>query len=430
MKRRIAIICGLAAGAAGACYLLGVLLNWRVDPYGVYGSRVFSGFNARKTELHKQIRRVKAVRIHDQTPSQLILGTSRAEYGLDFAHPCWGSGTPVFNASIPAGNIYEIMRFVQHAAAVGKLERVVVSLDFFAFNAHVRTKMGDVDALLAAAPDGAANGGRERRKLKYGDLFSPDAIGAAWKTVRKQDEEARYTVDLHVNEKSMEERFREGDGHRWAFQDSAGDYLFVVYCPPPAREYAFRKEQGDAVYDTIECLRNILRIGHREGADVRLFVTPSHAWQLECIRARGIWHLFDEWKRQLVAVNEEEAARAGAEPFPLWDFFHCNSITTEPVPPAGDRETRMAYFLEGSHFSKQTGRMVLDRLFADSATGQPVPEDFGIRMTPDTIDRHLELAAKAFAAWRETVPEDIAELAELVAKAATATRRDQVRISR
>ena len=49
-------------------------------------------------------------------------------------------------------------------------------------------------------------------------------------------------------------------------------------------------------------------------------------------QALGLGERYEFWLRKLVRINEEEAARAGRPPLPLWDFSDTNTITREPVP--------------------------------------------------------------------------------------------------
>jgi hypothetical protein len=46
------------------------------------------------------------------------------------------------------------------------------------------------------------------------------------------------------------------------------------------------------------------------------------------IRALGIGERYEFWLKELVRINEEEAALAGKPPLPLWDFSDPNTITT------------------------------------------------------------------------------------------------------
>ena len=50
---------------------------------------------------------------------------------------------------------------------------------------------------------------------------------------------------------------------------------------------------------------------------------------------------WEEWKRALVSIVEDEAAKAGVKPFPLWDFSGFNPLSMELVPHTNDKKTKM-----------------------------------------------------------------------------------------
>jgi hypothetical protein len=72
-------------------------------------------------------------------------------------------------------------------------------------------------------------------------------------------------------------------------------------------------------------------------------------------------------------------------PIPLGDFSGYNSMTTEPVPPSGDTTSRMKWYWESSHYRKELGDLVLDRLLEYEGTGRAIPVDFGILLTRDNL---------------------------------------------
>ncbi len=411
-QKSLTIFLGLLAILLG----LAALFVWRVDPYAVYGVPLVRHFNANKPELHKNLRFVKAVRLQAAAPAAIWLGTSRAEYGLDFDHPGWRH--PPFNAAISGAGAYEIMRFLQHAVGAGQLEQVVLSLDFFAFNARIPNRLADLDDKLALLPDGQPQRWPQlaAATLKYRDLLSLDQLKASFDTVKDQGRTPRYFADLRVNDASVGERIAEGFGHRWAFKECVHSYMAVIY-----RDYSFASQKNGQTVDTLDCLRTMIRTAHARQVDLRAFITPSHAWQLETIRAVGLWPQFEEWKRQLVAIFAEEAAAAGQSPYPLWDFFDYNSVNCEPVPSADQRQYRMRYYLESSHFTKPVGRFVLDNVLATHTPGEAIPADFGVPLTPANLAAHLAAVNQRGAAYRAAHPDDLADIAALSAKTANRT---------
>jgi hypothetical protein len=166
----------------------------------------------------------------------------------------------------------------------------------------------------------------------------------------------------------------------------------------------------------------VLRLAHQKKLDLRLFISPSHARQWETLHVGGLWTTWEDWKRQLVKINVEEASRAAAGPFPLWDFSGYTALTTEPFPALGDVASTMRWYWESSHYKKQLGDLVLDRVFDYRDPSRELPGDFGIRLDPATIEAHLAWIRAGRERWVAQYPDDANEIAQVAAM----LRRNQV----
>jgi hypothetical protein len=129
-----------------------------------------------------------------------------------------------------------------------------------------------------------------------------------------------------------------------------------------------------------------------------MFVTPVHAVVRVLQQGLGIGERYEFWLKELVRINEEEAALAGRPALPLWDFSDPNTITREPVPAASDL-TPMRWFWEHSHYRKVTGDLILDRTLSYSTRERPLPADFGVRLTETNVDAHIARVRSELAAW-------------------------------
>lgn len=164
----------------------------------------------------------------------------------------------------------------------------------------------------------------------------------------------------------------------------------------PKMQYCFtNNETGMTTFDPY---RFMIQKAYAEGTDLRLFITPLHALVRATIEALGLGERYRFWLKELIRINEEEASRAGRQPFPLWDFSAPSSITTEPIPRLGDHSP-MRWFWERSHYRRQTGDLILDRLFDYSDPGRASHEDFGMRLTSANVDAHLAEGTKSVAKW-------------------------------
>ena len=77
---------------------------------------------------------------------------------------------------------------------------------------------------------------------------------------------------------------------------------------PPKFSYCFtNSETGMTLFDPF---RFMLRRAYAEGTDLRLYMTPLHAAVRKLVGAIGLDQRYEFWLKEIVRINEEEAARA------------------------------------------------------------------------------------------------------------------------
>lgn len=396
------------------CLLVGLLLvvgacNLIVDPYDICRLVTIPGFNQNKPAAPRHVRVTKPALLRRYRFPALATGSSRVEIGIDPDHPGWDPRyRPVFNFGLGAAGIEEIAQRLENILDEQTVGQLVIGLDFFMFNAMLPNPL-------------AAEGEPEVSRWRIlgsgpgewlSALLTTDALRASIETVRKQDRvrDPGYLPDGQIDTTFNLHRVSRV-GHRQSFQRVERQYLDSDYFPPPLRLYRFEDPQSGA--STLAAFRRILDAARAHGVDLHLYISPEHARLLEVAVQSGLWPRFEEWKRELVAIVAAEAAAApGRQPYPLWDFSGYNSVTCEEVPSAGDRQTQMRYFWEGSHFKSETGDLLLDRLFVRCQPGREVPADFGVRLSPSNIETHIEEIRLRQQAYRKGHPADVAEIVE------------------
>lgn len=180
-------------------------------------------------------------------------------------------------------------------------------------------------------------------------------------------------------------------------------------------EYATKNNEhapsgAAAIHPSFNHYRTLLRMAYRDNIDLRLLISPSHAWHWEALRIKGAWSRFEHIKRMLVRINAEEADKAGKPAFALWDFSGYNDLSVEEVPAPNDEKEHMRWFWESVHYKKPLGDLVLDRVLDYHATGRVAPQDFGVKITPANIEEHLNNLQKGQKEWEEAHPRDVAEI--------------------
>jgi hypothetical protein len=371
-------------------------LNWFADPYAIFGSPQWPGINEAKPALQTNWRIFKLVGYVHRPMDALILGTSRAHAGLSPKHQAF-NGLRTLNLAIPGQPYEETQSIFKYAVEHNPLKLAVFGLDFFASNTY-----------HPSTPDSTPDNFAVDRKQKL--LFSFDTLLASSKTLF-QPGTFPLTPDMAISdnrEKYSKRAFLKSEkGYMWG-----GGYL-----PGPNCMFRFEAEPTETgrvnKAPPLENLRAAIALAHQRHVKLYLFISPSHARQWEVLATLGLWDAWEAWKRKLVQINEEEAARAHEKPFPLWDFSGYNSITAENLPERETADAVMVGYIESSHYKPAIGNLLLDRMFNLNVPGRTIPEDFGVLLSENTIEQHLRNIRSARTRYRQTHQQYLAEITGL-----------------
>jgi len=394
--------------------LIGVIvINAVINPFNLFEGLRITGINDYKYELPRNSRLSKAVDLRRFHPDCLVLGSSRAQFGIDPSHPAW-ENCRAYNLALAAGGLYETMRYFQQAALLQRPKEAVISLDLFMMNVYRGPQGGFQEERLMTNPDGSPNP-QWRRTYAYdifSNLLSWYSLKASSRTLfprsprQVRGPENGYWEFRHDSVITPSRRTR-----REAFRRSEQAFLTEHWFPAPRRRFATRDpESGKDAYND---LRTILRLAHQHETRLFLCVSPSHARQWEALLQAGLWNEFENWKRMLVRVNDEEAKRAGRTPFAVWDFSGYNTYTTEEVPAEDSPENDMRWYWESSHFKKELGDHVLNRVLGYRTTDPVTAPDFGVRLDARNIEAHLAAVRAAQRRWQRTHASDVTEIEEI-----------------
>ncbi|MCP5141899.1 MAG: hypothetical protein H6980_06070 [Gammaproteobacteria bacterium] len=375
------------------------LINYVVDPYGLFDAPRVDGFNLVKPRAGERSRTAKAYQVLRRMPSTLIVGNSRPEIGLDPASRCWpDADRPVYNLSLPGAAAFRQGRYAQHAVVGGgqgggKVRQVVWGVDFTDFigittpeeaaRRHWSEHHFEFDDRLLVRADGSPNPwrwyGRFTDQAK--GLFSLEGAIDSVSTVLAQDAPNAATL--------------RADGFNPAF-----DYLPVIHREGQAMLFAhklaylreFTGTPGRDVFmpgtrwsESFQALTDILRQLREAGVEVILFINPYHADYMAVLDEVGKWDQFEDWKRTLVGIAADTGVAA------LWDFNAYNRYTLEPSPPAGDRSSVLRWFWEPAHYRAEYGELMLSIMLPDAACtgGVDAQLELGTRIDAGNLEAHL-----------------------------------------
>ncbi|WP_204150273.1 hypothetical protein [Leptolyngbya sp. CCY15150] len=394
--------------------------NFIVDPYGLFRIVDIEGFNTLKPEFNRNLIHSKTAAIRYVKPESIILGTSRANQGYDPDHPGWGDEAPYprFNLGTPAANIYRMYRLVQHSQSVQPLKQIIFALDFFSFNAY-RANDGGIDSYVDVSYEGKPQPFAHLKGL-FPAFISFDAISSSFKTIGDQDlDKVQSTYFFNGFQYKAGRAYQ----NRVHYLRGCARFVKSVYFPPPRRLYDFYDAQTQR--DSFALFRELVSMAYTNQIDLRFAINPPHAYLMEVISRANIWDKFEEWKRALVDINEEEAARHNAEPYPIWDFSGYNSVTTQEIPDEQTLDTGDFYYHEASHFKALAGDMILDRVLDYQDSEREVPDDFGVRLTSESIEQHLAQIRADRRFYRRTHAEEVNDVKEVIEAPLKLVRRVQ-----
>lgn len=388
------------------------IFNLVVDPFSMFGLVKIKGTNEQKPEFGKHVRMIKAHTVRLLKPSGIILGSSRAEYGIDPEHPGWSiASRPVYNLALPSGSMYEALRYLQHAQAIKNIEEVVLALDLFMFNANWQKADDYRDDRLATPATFDLNTGWLRDMTTT--LFSIDAIRASIETIASQSDPnyVGYLMNGARHPLDNWNKIRSKGGHHAAFINN--------------EKYSLTAPDGWALFSlgdpainkqaTLDNFRKLVSFSREHNIRMYVLISPVHARKLEVLWQLGLWDTFEKWKRALVNILAADVALYPDSPsIPLYDFTGYYDITTEDLPKHGDNTSQMQWYWEGSHYKKRVGDLMLDRIFAHETNKMKITTSFGASIKPDNIESHLAQIRADHNYYMNTHPEDIEEIKMLI----------------
>jgi hypothetical protein len=391
----------LLSFAIAGVFLFVAAFNRLIDSYALYEGPVIEGLNKNKPVFSRHLRLSKAAAIRKYKPTAIVLGTSRAEYAIDPKHAGWQEDE-VYNLGLSSANLYEAFRYMQHAQAVHSLNQVVLMADFRMFNANENNENDFEELQLAVDVNGDLQS--DYLDIKIPTLLSLDALIQSVETIYKQNNTDSIYLENGMLDTTHNDRFiYDRGGHRNAFIQNEKGY-FKSY-----KNFSFVSTTNNRW----KTYKELLLLAQQNNIQLNIVIPPTHARQSETIVARGIWNDFEKWKRKLVELNEQVALEQNRELFPIWDFSGYNSYTTESVTENGDKESTMQWYWESSHYKKELGDLVLDRIFNYKHPDRVVNDDFGVLLNSDTIEPHLRQIRNDQLLWRQSYTEDVAEIEAL-----------------
>jgi hypothetical protein len=344
-----------------------IIFNIKIDPYGIWNSQEIAGINRIKPKQRNQVKLLKSVQIIHEKPMIVFLGSSSVNLGLSPQHPGFHPNSQVYNLGIPGSNMYETMRFFDHAIAnQPNIQHIILGVDFFMFNKNRPVAIDFNEDQLG------------KNYIILPDLikttYSFDTLFNSIETIFMNHTNPGlnpYQSQGLQNEKYFKTYLLNNGSIPKTFQRELGDYLRET------RFYGKFEFSPNALAN----FQRIVEICRQKNIKLTVFISPIHVTQLEAIEIAQLWDEFADWKRKLIKIT------------PIWDFSGYNIITTEPI------SNQMKNYFDHAHYRQRIGNLMLNKMLAYNL-GE-VPRDFGVFLTDQNLDVYLKITDRQKILWEK-----------------------------
>ncbi|CAM3026746.1 hypothetical protein [Legionella worsleiensis] len=384
------------------CFII-ILLNWLVNPYNIYQSLPIKQFS-QKPLVTSHLRLAKAIAVEWIKPDILILGSSTAETGLSPQFPAWNN-SKVYNLGLSGANIYEVMRYLQHAQSVKPVKKVILTVNFFMFNAYIDNRDDFDESLLKVDAQGNTN--PLALNKVFTTLLSYDAIKASWETVNNQNKKNAFQSNGQLVLDYREDQVNQLKGYK-------NNFLYTErfnkssLLPLPQELFDFVNKEKQI--DTLQYMKNIITVCEQNNTQLIVVIAPEHIRLLETYKQLGLWTQYEQWQEELVNIIDVHNKKYSNAPVELWGFNKINAITTEKLPEKNDVETTMRWFWDPYHFKNDLGNLILEAIC--NTTKKSKITNFFVRLTPNNIQTELQRNRADLSRWEKEHISDVSELAE------------------
>ncbi|OCL96272.1 hypothetical protein [Aliarcobacter thereius] len=345
----------------GLSFFVAVLIggvNYVVDPYGIYKTNIFQN----KPEQDKNIRLAKVVKVEELKPVSISLGTSRTEYGYDPNHEYFSK--PSYNLAVSGASLYENRLYLEHAIKQGNLKEVILVADWRMFNDSKMRKLDDFEDSFNI-------------ENIYKQLFSVDLFRSSFKTIINQKSKSSYLENGQRDWYFDQENIDKKGGHLKVMNKDEESYYKKSDFKYNSNIYQDTKESS------FDDFRKILELCYQNNIKLDIVFGPSHIRQWEAFDYYQDIETWYKWKKDVVLFVEKIAKEQQKTPYRIMDFSVYHELTAETVPT--NPKEKMKYHWEASHYKKELGDIVLDRLLDISPY-----KDFGVELNIQNIDNHIQ----------------------------------------
>jgi len=368
------------------------LFNYIVDPYLLFETSRFSGFNDKKPTAENRSTLYKPYNVSTIMPKTIVVGNSRPEMGIDPTSSCWpDENRNIYSLTFPGLGAYGQVRALYHAVADNSVKNILFAVDFSDF-LHKRNEKNEKNEIewpnpetdfyqrLFVDADGNENKQYQWSKVKdyAGALFSLDTLIDSVSTTLLQTE---HSVDRTT------QGFNPANNYNEIIKYEGAWVLFKQKHNEIESRFSEKKLK---LYDTdnwsveFEGIKRVINLALKKNIQLIIFINPYHYTYLEVIRSNGYWDEFENFKRSLTGTIQ----KYGNGKVKLWDFSLYSSYTTLAPPSKNEGSNVPHWFWEPAHYKKILGNYMLADIYNSNCV-KAEHEPIGVELNSYNIEQHL-----------------------------------------
>ncbi|WP_036476584.1 hypothetical protein [Myxosarcina sp. GI1] len=364
--------------------------NLIVDPYNIYRLVEVPGLDRKDPSIVKSaMRRIKSIDITERNYDTLILGSSRVIQGIDPESPIF-SDFSAYNAGLPRAYIYEIYHIFKYAQKNLDLKAVVLGLDFEVFLLNADRGIKDFELSKFT--------GNNIYLANWKNLFTWQNIEFSWKTIKSQKHDYSFVY--------TDKGFRKNNYFIGNYHDNFEKHTQHVFALVGGEKENLLPQKSNIKYN-LKLIEKIVKDCQKNNIKLYLFISPTHAHQLEVYRILNLFSLYENWKKQLTTMTNKLSKNNSKNNYMLWGFSGYNRINTEKI-----QDRNMHWYWDSSHYKKKVGEMILARLLGQDAS-QDVSEDFGKIINIHNVESHTRNIRQEQKQYQQGFPGEVEKVEQI-----------------
>ena len=327
--------------------------NWLVDPYGVFSHKTLEWASYEMT-LNPRTAKMTYLEEHHQEYDSYLLGcSSTSSFPVESLNEYLDAS--FYNMIMYGADMLDVEEQAVYLLEHYEVKNLVVNV--YLDNAKDYNTLPDPlrSYTMPAQTTGENSAAFLAKYLFMDPRHSLDKLTAWYEDTYLPQSFDVFDAETGAYDKSA--RDAEAIGDMDAYLES-----YPVFANYPE---ATNSTNEEAVSGTLEALAHIRDLCAEKGVNFLVLCAPVYADYLDYYD----WDQVADFYARLAEVT------------PYWDFSY-SSVSFEP-----------RYFYDETHFRNCVGKMALARVFGDDSIY--IPEDFGVYVTQDNVQAHLEDMAQA-----------------------------------